>query len=94
MLRGFEEKELVEAESQEIARVMIQISELSDPIQKSSRREIAQDPVEQFGRKGAIWPNEIARSQELAPDRIGELVSGPPFGAGQRARARGPNDAP
>ena len=51
---GLDEQNLVEAESQKIARARIQRCRAEFPIQKSSRAKIAQDTIEKLERESAI----------------------------------------
>ena len=79
VFRSFEQEELVKAEPQQIARIVVEMSGAQRIDPEIEQRQVSQDAVEKFRGEGAIRADEIARPQELPENRVGKLFAAPPF---------------
>jgi hypothetical protein len=84
---GLEQKQLVKAQTQQIARIVIEMTgpKFADP--EIEQNQVAQNAVEKFRGKSAIRPIESAGSQALAENGISEPVAVAPFFKGRESDA-------
>ena len=79
VFRRLKEKQLIETQSEQIARIVVEATgaEFADP--KIEQREISEHAVEQLCGKSAIRCRQPAGSQELAEDCVGKFFSAAPL---------------
>src|SRR5207248_11272053 len=79
MLRRPEEKKLIDSQTQQITRIMIEMlgAQAADP--EIEQGQIAQRAVEKFSGEGAVSRGEIAGPEQSREDRVGEVLACPPL---------------
>ena len=79
VLRSLEEKQLIEAQPKQIARIVVEMTgpEFADP--KIEQDQVPENTVEKFGGKGAIGGVQLSGSQALPENRVRKFSSTTPL---------------
>ena len=85
VLRRPKQKQLIETQSEQIARIVVEATRAELPNPKIEQRQISQYPVEQLRPQSPIRGREPAGTQELAEDCVGKFSSSAPFFQGDKS---------
>ncbi len=85
VLRRLKQKQLIETQSEQITRIVVEVrgAEAADP--KIEQRQIPEHAVEQLRGKSPICCREPAGTQEFAEDCVGKFSSSAPFFQGDKS---------